>query len=202
LPHLPPQARTRLVPNPIEIERLPAVDVTRNREVVMIGRLAPEKGPRLLAQAAKATGVPVRFIGDGPEAAALRAMDPDAAFSAGWVDRAGVLAALDQARALVLPSVLYETQGLVVSEAMARGVPVIVSDGCAARDAVVPGETGLLFRSGDAADLARQLSLLDDERVGKMGRAAYARYWAAPQTPATYLEQVLAVFQETLAALG
>lgn len=197
-PWLPPGADVRLVPYPIDVEPAAPCQPARQREVVMIGRLAPEKGPRLLAAAARDAGVGVRFVGDGPEAAAIRAVNPEATLSEGWVDRAGVLQALSEARALVFPSVWYETQGLVVLEALARGVPVVVSDGCAARDAVTDDETGLLFRSGDAADLARQLRRLDDATVARMGRTAYERYWAAPYATATYLDRMTAVFESAL----
>jgi glycosyltransferase involved in cell wall biosynthesis len=197
-PFLPAGATIRLVPYPIDIEQQSPIRPAANRDVVMIGRLAPEKGPRLLAAAAKAAGVGVRFVGDGPEAAAIRALNPEAGLSDGWVDRAGVLQALEHARALVFPSVWYETQGLVVLEALARGVPVVVADGCAARDAVVPDETGFLFRSGDAADLARQLRRLDDDTVTRMGRAAYERYWAAPYATDLYLDRITGVFAEAL----
>jgi len=42
----------------------------------------------------------------------------------------------------------------VVLEAAALGVPAIVSDACAAKEAIIDGETGLLF------DLAMSLTYL------------------------------------------
>jgi glycosyltransferase involved in cell wall biosynthesis len=80
----------------------------------------------------------------------------------------GVYAAAD---CLVVPSA-HETWGLVVNEAMATGLPVVVTDhvGCAP-DLVVPGETGEICRVGDPADLAQAL-----ERV----RARGARETMAP----------------------
>ena len=54
-----------------------------------------------------------------------------------------------------LPSIFRETWGLVVNEALTFGVPCVVSDrvGCAS-DLITPGETGLVFRHGDATDLS------------------------------------------------
>ena len=62
---------------------------------------------------------------------------------------------------IVLPSSREETFGLVVAEALHAGLPVIASDhvGCA-EDLVRPGETGLIFRSRDEADLSRCLQAL------------------------------------------
>lgn len=74
---------------------------------------------------------------------------------------------------LVLPS--KETWGLVVNEAMASGLPAIVSDrvGCAP-DLIIPGRTGYTFRYGDSKQLAELMSSLAEypERLKKMGEEA------------------------------
>jgi len=76
----------------------------------------------------------------------------------------------------VMPSSRSETWGLALNEAMASGRPVIASHRVgAARDLVVEGVTGWMFRSGDLADLARALSIalsLDPDQLRKMGAAA------------------------------
>jgi len=73
---------------------------------------------------------------------------------------------------LVLPSE-YEPWGLVVNEAMAAGLPVIVSDkvGCAA-DLVRSGENGVVYRCGDLAALAKALGVVvtDADRRRCWGR--------------------------------
>ncbi len=63
---------------------------------------------------------------------------------------------------LALPSDI-ESWGLVVNEAMATGLPAVVSEqvGCGP-DLVVPGETGEVCRTGDADDLARALQRVRD----------------------------------------
>src|SRR5205814_354948 len=64
---------------------------------------------------------------------------------------------------LVLPSDGGETWGLVVNEAMACGLPVVVSDavGCGP-DLIEEGRTGFSFRCRDTIHLAQRLSLLAD----------------------------------------
>lgn len=59
---------------------------------------------------------------------------------------------------LVLPSDHQETWGLVVNEAMACGVPAVVSDavGCGP-DLIEPGCTGAIFPLGDIAELANAI---------------------------------------------
>ena len=182
-PHLPPSARIHRVPNPIDVERGPPVEAHRNRNFVSVGRLAAEKGVLLFAEAARAEGAPAVFAGDGYLRARVRQLCPDAEIT-GWLGTADVARTLGRARVLVFPSLWQETQGLVVLEAAARGIPAIVSDACAAREWVRDGVDGLLFRSGDLADLRRKMALLhDDEQVARLARNAYDRYWIAPPTP-------------------
>ncbi|MBC7541306.1 MAG: glycosyltransferase family 4 protein [Candidatus Sericytochromatia bacterium] len=197
--YLPHHAQVRLVGNPIDVDRTPAVAAATNRPFVMIGRLAPEKGALLLAEAAGQTGLPVTFIGEGPDEAALRHLCPEATFSDGWASRDQVLSALGGARALVFPSRLYEVQGLTVLEAAARGIPSVVSDGCAARDQVIDGQTGLWFRAGDVDDLAAKMRLLtDDALVERLGRAAYQGYWSEPWTMARHIDRLTEVLTDML----
>jgi glycosyltransferase involved in cell wall biosynthesis len=60
---------------------------------------------------------------------------------------------------LVQPS-HYEGFGLVVAEAMAARVPVLVSDLEGPRDIIERGRFGFLFRPGDDADCARQIQCI------------------------------------------
>lgn len=78
------------------------------------------------------------------------------------------------ADALVLPSAA-ESWGLVVNEAMAAGLPALVSRGCGASALVREGLDGWTFAPGDRAALARimqAVSTLTPEQRGEMGRRA------------------------------
>ncbi len=72
---------------------------------------------------------------------------------------------------LVLPSV-EDGFGMVVAEAMACGVPVIVTEHVGARDIVREGETGFIIPPRDAASLARRLRYLyrHPDTARRMGR--------------------------------
>jgi glycosyltransferase involved in cell wall biosynthesis len=74
---------------------------------------------------------------------------------AGFLNQSELPAAYAAADCLVLPSDSGETWGLVVNEAMACGLPAIVSDqvGCGP-DLVEPGQTGAVFPFGDWSALA------------------------------------------------
>jgi glycosyltransferase involved in cell wall biosynthesis len=122
-PYLPATAQLYSLPNPVSVGGA-MVDVSQNEAYVFVGRLSPEKGGLLFAKAAHAAGVKAVFVGDGPEAAAIRAANPDATIT-GWVDPDEVQAHLSKAKALVFPSLWYEGQPLVPIEALIRGVPVV-----------------------------------------------------------------------------
>jgi glycosyltransferase involved in cell wall biosynthesis len=94
---------------------------------------------------------------------------------AGFLNQSEMPAAYGAADALVLPSDHGETWGLVVNEAMACGLPAIVSDlvGCA-EDLVLPGRTGLVVPFGDAGALATAMANMaaDSAAAAAMGREA------------------------------
>lgn len=71
--------------------------------------------------------------------------------------------ALARAHALVLPS-LSEAFGMVVTEALAQGTPVLVSDCVGAADLVRPGESGFVVPAGSAANIRDGLLQLAAER--------------------------------------
>ena len=75
---------------------------------------------------------------------------------AGHVSQQEKVERLQKSDVVVCPS-LKEGWGLTNIEANACGTPVVASDVPGLRDSVVNGETGLLFRYGDIADLADKI---------------------------------------------
>jgi glycosyltransferase involved in cell wall biosynthesis len=197
-PLLPAHRRFHAVANPVDATRGPRSVAENNAGFVFVGRLSAEKGGLLLAEAAKLAGVNVTFVGDGPERGAIERANPQAAVT-GWVDRDAVLTYLRAARALVVPSLWYETLGLVVLEAAALGTPAIVPRDTAPADLVRFGETGLSFARGNVTELAAQLRTLDDDAlVARMSRAAYARFWSNPRTMDAHLQDLIATYEGVL----
>lgn len=111
------------------------------------------------------------------EAQALAAREGIAASFAGFLNQTELPAAYAAADCLVLPSDFGETWGLVVNEAMACGLPAVVSDrvGCGA-DLVEDGVTGRVFPFGDVDALAGVVRSLAQSpaRLAEMGRRARA----------------------------
>jgi glycosyltransferase involved in cell wall biosynthesis len=83
------------------------------------------------------------------------------------------LPAYHRAELFVLPS-LEDGFGLVVAEAMACGLPVIVTDQCGAAELVRPGETGWIVQAGKTEALASALEDAYKRRkdLASMGRVA------------------------------
>jgi len=144
-------------------------------QFVFSGRIAPEKGvPQLVnAFARVAARVPnarLTICGDGrvrgDVEAAIRANRVDDSVSlTGWLDPIVVERHLEDAWALVAPAIWAEPLGLVVPEAIVRGVPVIASRIGGFSETVEEERSGLLATNGDEASLADAL-----ERVAT-GRA-------------------------------
>ena len=82
-PYIPPGAIIHRLSVPIEASDLGPKPTPSSGEFVFVGRLSPEKGASLFAEAAARAGVPPTFIGDGPIAHELRAKYSSARFSGG-----------------------------------------------------------------------------------------------------------------------
>lgn len=105
----------------------------------------------------------------------------------------------DRADAVVLPS-LYEGYGMVLAEAMARGLPV-VSTTAGAIAATVPSGAGILVPPGDALALRAALAdLLDDRdrraRLAAGARAARTTLPTWPQAVARFAAALIAFDEE------
>lgn len=197
-PYLPAGAQLHPLTNIIDVPRQPPVDPGANRKLMVIGRLDEEKGVRLSALAAAAAGMPIVFVGDGPHRGLV---ETAGAHVTGWLPASEVQRELATARCLVFPSLWYETFGLVVAEAAARGIPAIVSDISAPADRITDGRDGWRFRAGNF-DALRQRMLLtrDDATVRAAGAAAYQAYWAAPADPVSHANALLSIYAGVLSA--
>jgi L-malate glycosyltransferase len=83
----------------------------------------------------------------------------------GYVGEETVAQTLGSTLALVLPSI-EEQHGLVVNEALAMGVPILLSDNCGARDLLVrSGINGYVFEPDNVQGLAYFMGLLDRDEA-------------------------------------
>lgn len=166
--------------------------------LLAIGDLRAKKNLERLADAWRLSGLPHRLVVVGAGGAVRDPATPQGRLAAGLrargVELPGYLSDADLDRllrgaaALVHPS-LFEGFGLVVLEAMVRGVPVACSDVPSLRETA--GGAAVLFDPRDVEDIARGLHDVVD-RVAELGPAGTARAsgfsWdrAARETVAVY----------------
>lgn len=164
----------------------PKRGLARGKIVLLyLGRISKEKDLDVIVSAwtkLHRDDLALAFVGDGPYRKELSALLPEATFT-------GYLAGLDLARAyassdiFVFPSTT-DTFGNVILEALASGVPCIVSDQGGPKDLIEPGKTGFITRALDAEDFARaveQLATNSDLRHAmsiEAHRAVQTRDWS------------------------
>jgi 1,2-diacylglycerol 3-alpha-glucosyltransferase len=158
------------------------------RYFLYIGRLAAEKNVAGLLESyiayRKSGGTwCLVIVGSGPEANALQTSAADSGFSrdihfAGHKSSAELAPFYSFASCFVLPST-REPWGLVVNEAMASGLPVIVSNRCGCvHNLVQQGGNGLIFDPSREDDLSVCMLLLESfgqEKCARMGACSSER---------------------------
>lgn len=161
--------------------------------LLFCGRLVALKGPTLaveivneLVNNRNKNSILLRIIGEGPEGKTLlRAISKhnleDHIALLGPLPQEKVLAEMIQSDALIMPGVKEditgraETQGLVVQEAQAVGLPVVVSDVGGMKHGLIHNKTGFVVKAGSVNAFADKVELLMNNpelkyNMGKEGR--------------------------------
>lgn len=128
--------------------------IKRPLDIVESARRAVLEDPRLIYV----------VVGDGPCGAEMAAACAAAGLSdhfrfVGWIDNEHVPDYLSLADVVVMASE-WEAQARVYLETQACGRTLLSSDVAGAREVIVDGETGVLYRAGDVEELARKTVLL------------------------------------------
>jgi glycosyltransferase involved in cell wall biosynthesis len=158
----------------IQVKKWKAADTFH---MVVLGRLVHEKKGqdifiRALAHLIHNEGkknLRATIIGDGDSRSYLEKLAEDLAVSdqltfAGARERPYIQKHLKDFDLLVQPS-RYEGFGITVIEAMAAGIPVLVSDVDGPMEIIREGEYGSYFSSGDETDLARKITEIMEQSV-------------------------------------
>jgi glycosyltransferase involved in cell wall biosynthesis len=195
-PHCVDNDAFRVASDEARRQSIAGAALSRARRILFVGKLVDRKRPLDVIRAAalltkRTPGVEVVFAGAGELEGKLRRAAAEARVSTsflGFVNQSRLPAVYASADLMVLPSGREETWGLVVNEAMACGVPAVVSDvvGCAP-DLVEDGVTGGIFERGDIEGCAAAM-----ERVLKLDSTAVRRQ----------LTQRMAIYSPAGAAAG
>ncbi len=181
--------------------------------ILSIGTLHEVKGQTHLVEACRrlaAAGVPFtcRFVGEGPDRAALERQVSEA----GLTDRveflgrrtrdeiAGLLGSSDVLVAPSVPTRSGKREGIpvVLMEAMSAGLPVVASALSGIPELVVDGSSGLTVPPGDPAAIAAALRRLHDDphlrsRLGAAARERVVAEFDVDRNAARLIERIAAV---------
>ena len=169
-----------------------------------VGRLASEKNvdgllTAYLTYRQNGGSWPLVLAGDGQDARALKEVAATSPYSAeihflGHKSSSELPMLYAFAGCFVLPST-REPWGLVVNEAMASGLPVIVSNRCGCvPDLMLQGRTGVVFDPtvpGDLADSLGAIASATSEQLRSMGRTSYAQ--VSPYSPAAFAREIASI---------
>lgn len=186
-----PEQRLRVIPTGVDLDAFhPLDDVQRDRvrkhlglvpdltTVVYAGRIVHSKGVHVLLEAIRLLGEPVQVLlcgaaQDERYLVELRAEHTGLPLRV-MPHEVPVAEAMAASDLLVLPSIRPETQGMVLAEAMACGIPAVASDigGLPQSLQAFPRH---VFPAGDVTELVVRLRTLlswrrDDPALGNRGR--------------------------------
>jgi glycosyltransferase involved in cell wall biosynthesis len=187
--------------------------------LVCLGVFAPEKGQHWLLAAAPALvaqhpDLRIVLVGDDPRAAGARGPTYrdrlEALVRHGQLERnivfhgyaEDVYPPLLAADVVVHTSLVPETFGFALVEAMQAGRPIVAADLGAQAELIQPGVTGVLVPPGDAAALAAAVNdLLRDRpraaQLGAAGRERVAGHYTADRMAAEMQSLLLALIAES-----
>jgi glycosyltransferase involved in cell wall biosynthesis len=190
------ESRIVVIPNMCNVQG--AESATNGEYVGFVGRISPEKGIDVLLQCAKILKhIPFKVAGDF-ESDICKSAPPNVEFC-GFLQGDDLDMFRQQMRIAVMPSIWYETFGLVLAEAASYGKPVIVSRLGAMAEIVEDGRTGLHFEPGNAEDLAEKIQYLWDnpdmcKEMGRAGRAKVLREYSSEK----YYQRLMDVYNKVL----
>jgi 1,2-diacylglycerol 3-alpha-glucosyltransferase len=147
--------------------------------LLFVGRLGKEKSVDTLIEAlarSKNRDAVLLVVGDGPDRRELERLASDLGVGrrvrfAGYLEGRELVAAYHLSDAFVFASTT-ETQGLVLGEALAAGLPVIAVHDDAVADFVVEGRTGFLVQPRAEAMAAAVDKVLNDHELRDAMRSA------------------------------
>lgn len=170
---------------------------------VFVGRLSEEKGIFTLLKAWRdVQGLPLKILGDGPLNSQLRSYASKENLNVeflGFLANDKSLQVVANAKLQIIPSEWYEGFPMVVLEAYAMGVPLVVSRIGSLEEVVLEGKTGVKFNPGDITDLAIKVNSLKDNApllvtMKNNAKALFRQRYTAAEN----FKQLMAIYKQVI----
>jgi glycosyltransferase involved in cell wall biosynthesis len=182
------ETNVKVIPTGIKLDNYQKVKIGDYQEelgikdkdiLLFVGRLAAEKNIEFLIRSLEpvlkddSKDLKLLMVGDGPEKNNLIKMSEDLGISdqvefLGKKNRTELIKLYKLADIFVFSS-LTETQGMVITEALAGKTPVVALNGTGVRDIITDGKDGYLIRPGDNQEFVKKVNrLLSDENLLEM----------------------------------
>lgn len=176
------------------------IQAERNRDVLFIGRVEPEKGVEDLIAAAALADLPLTVIGEGPLRERLARQHAGVRFT-GWLDRTAIAAEVARARCVVMPSRYPEPFGLVAAEASLAGLPVVTSNTALLGSEIEAAGLGFTCDTRNAAAFASclaRVAALPDAEVAEMSRRGASGEAGLCTSPEAWIDAQIALYERAL----
>jgi glycosyltransferase involved in cell wall biosynthesis len=190
----------RVVKNPVQPFIARRIAAEHNKSFFFIGRLEQDKGPQDALEAARAAGVPLEVIGDGPMRTELEAQYPDMTFH-GWRVQEEIGALTRNARCLVIPSRYPEPFGLVAVEAASSGLPLLLTEMALLADEITELGMGIACNTRNITAFAAALRTMADmptEELKEMSEKAFSQAHRLANSPAEWGAELVRLYEEVL----
>jgi 1,2-diacylglycerol 3-alpha-glucosyltransferase len=156
-----------------------------SRKILCLARFSPEKNLLNLIKAFRSSGISehgwsLELVGGGPLKEELEKDSGNGIQLRDWVSYGELPSLYASAGVFILPSI-FEPWGLVVNEAMAAGLPVLISDECGCAPDLVP-EENFRFAAADTAAMAdtlKKIALMnpaEKKAIGERNRMRIAAF--------------------------
>lgn len=197
-PYFPENINAQKICNPVDIDFEQKVRTINQNEVYLyVGRISKEKGVPIFCKAITESKLKGVVVGDGPIKNELEKEYKNIEF-VGWQTSENVKKYLMNSRALIFPSLWYETMGLTALEALSLGIPVLVGNESATSEYIKDNFNGFIYKTGDVEDLKNKLKKCTDKQISFMSENAYNFYWNSPYSKERYIHDLLLYFEEII----
>lgn len=194
--------KTQVIPNFVDTDRFaPDPDAVPDFDVMIVGRLSPQKNVPALLEAVRGTSLRTLIIGNGEQAPEVEHAVAASDGRLTWLPQVPHYALpgyLARARVYVLPS-LYEGHPKTLIEAMACGAAVIGARVPGIQEVLRHGETGWLCGTG-AAEIRQAITTLCAQPAMRAELGTAARRFAIEQYSLDHIVETELALLQTVAA--